>query len=605
VRSPNFTVISNAGDSTARSVADHFEQFRQLFQNAFPKMRVDLGKPLIIFALKNEDSMKLFLPGYWETKGHTHPFGLYAPGEDKHFVLVRTDAAGDNPYEVVYHEYTHALMDLNFRGLPLWFGEGLAEFFANSTIRDKEVEIGHYSPYHLRILQENKLIPIDTLLQVDHTSPYYNEQNRTTVFYAESWTLVHYLMLDPDARKRHLLQSFLDAFDASGNQIEAAQKAFGDLKKFAATMDSYSRQTSFYVSPVKLTVHADPKSYASRALPQSEADAIRGEFYVHTQRPKEAKTALDAARQAAPNLPAVYEGLGELAYSQQDLETAEKEFARAVALNSGNFLAYFFNARSHMRHNMATSEDSSLVIADLEKSISINPNFAPSYSVLATLYSLRPETREKAYAAGRKAILLEPGNLSYAINYGYVLLNTGKVAEAKVLAQRIQSAAKTPGEQNAEMQFSQAINSRELYEQQAAAYNESAKQGQAAGAGGKTIIIGQSPVKDPTAPNPTNNAGVAPIGSNPTRTGARQYSLEGKVTGADCASSSNGKVTLSISSVLMKFHYVDLSKVQLSSTAKSATAPACSAWKGQKAKVTFEPAQSDDYDGELTAIQFF
>ena len=57
----------------------------------------------------------------------------------------------------------------------------------------------------------------------------------------------------------------------------------------------------------------------------------------------------------------------------------------------------------------------------------------------------------------------------------------------------------------------------------------------------------------------------------------------------------------------MKFHYVDLSKVQVTSVAKTANgaAPACTAWKGQKAKITFEPTQKDDYDGELTAIQFF
>ena len=94
VRSPNFTVISNAGEGSARKIAEHFEEFRELVQNAFPKMRVDLGKPLIIFALKNEDSMKLFLPAFWEVKGHTHPAGLYQPGEDKHFVAVRTDIEG-------------------------------------------------------------------------------------------------------------------------------------------------------------------------------------------------------------------------------------------------------------------------------------------------------------------------------------------------------------------------------------------------------------------------------------------------------------------------------------------------------------------------------
>ena len=124
-------------------------------------MHVDLGKPLIIFAVKNEDSMKLFLPEFWAVKGHTHPAGIYQPGEDKHFVAVRTDIEGPNPYEVVYHEYTHALMNLNYRGLPLWLSEGLAEFLGNSDLGDKEVRIGIASGYQLQVLQQNRLIPIE------------------------------------------------------------------------------------------------------------------------------------------------------------------------------------------------------------------------------------------------------------------------------------------------------------------------------------------------------------------------------------------------------------------------------------------------------------
>src|SRR5271156_4329843 len=102
VRSPNFTVISNAGEKEARKIADQFEQFREVFHSSFPKLRVDLGKPLTIFAVKNEDSLKTLLPGYWEVKGRIHPAGIYAPGEEEHFVVVRTNIESNNPYEIVY-----------------------------------------------------------------------------------------------------------------------------------------------------------------------------------------------------------------------------------------------------------------------------------------------------------------------------------------------------------------------------------------------------------------------------------------------------------------------------------------------------------------------
>jgi len=142
VHSPNFTVISNAGDKETRKVADQFEQFREMFHQSFPTLRVDLGTPLIIFALKNEDSLKLLLPAYWEVKGRAHPAGFYIGGEDRHYVALQTDVQTENPYQIVYHEYTHAIIHLNFRALPVWFNEGLAEYFGNSVIRDKYVEVG-------------------------------------------------------------------------------------------------------------------------------------------------------------------------------------------------------------------------------------------------------------------------------------------------------------------------------------------------------------------------------------------------------------------------------------------------------------------------------
>jgi Tfp pilus assembly protein PilF len=596
VRSPNFTVISNAGEREARKVADQFEQIREVFQNAFPKLRVDLGKPVIIFAVKNEDSLKSLLPAFWEVKGHMHPAGLYQPAEEKHFVVVRMNIEGPNPYEVVYHEYTHALMNINFRDLPLWLNEGIAEFFGNSTIHDNYVEIGKIAPYHLQILQEHKLIPIPTLLQADHSSPYYNENNRASLFYAESWAIVHYLEMDPEARKRNLLHDFLVAYDASGSYVEAAQKTFGDLNKFAQKMEAYSRQNAFYVGNVKTSIHGGTKSYSSRVLPPAEVDAQRGEFYVYTRRPQEAKSALDAAVQADPNLSLAHEGLGILAYYEKDPDTAETEFARAVQLNSASFLAYFFSARAKLREGGMNNENGPKVVADLEKAISLNPQFAPAYATLATFYSVNPETREKALAAGRKALQLEPGNLPYAVSYGFVLLNMGKTSDAKTLASRIQSAARTPMDRALAEQFSQAVSMRETYGDRSV----------------PSVQVARSSSPEEPPDKVEAPPALAPPASSkpPDEMSSRIYDVQGQITAVNCATGVPGTMTLNIKSVVMKFHYSDFSKVRVNSGVNSSSAglsalPACTSLKGRQAKVVFHPAPGEDYDGELISVQVF
>src|SRR5882757_1882125 len=276
VRSPHFIVNSNAGEKEARKVADQFEQIRRMFQSAFSTLRVDPAQPIIIVAAKNENTIKLFLPEEWEVKGHIHHTGMYQPGQDKDYVVLRVDSEGDNPFHTLYHEYTHALLRLNFSNLPIWLNEGLAEFFGNSTLGDKEIKTGTIDPGHLYLLNQSKLIPIETLLEVDHNSPYYNESNRASVFYAESWAVVHYLMLDDDARKKQLMKNFLNAWQNSGNQLDAARAAFGDLKQFGKKIESYSRQGSFQIGVVKIGQEAADKNYAVRSVSPGEAVALRG-----------------------------------------------------------------------------------------------------------------------------------------------------------------------------------------------------------------------------------------------------------------------------------------------------------------------------------------
>jgi hypothetical protein len=53
----------------------------------------------------------------------------------------------------------------------------------------------------------------------------------------------------------------------------------------------------------------------------------------------------------------------------------------------------------------------------------------------------------------------------------------------------------------------------------------------------------------------------------------------------------------------MTFHFADPQTLNVTAANKPKP-PTCSAWKNQRAKLTFTPAVTPDYDGDLTAIQF-
>jgi tetratricopeptide (TPR) repeat protein len=598
VRSPNFIVCSNAGEKKAREIAREFEAIRSAYHEALPKLRLDLGKPIVILAVKNEDSMKALLPGYWEQKGHVHPAGIYVRGEDKHYVALRTDAQGASPYHTVYHEYTHALMHVNFPPLPTWLDEGLAEFYANASIGAKEFRMGAADSAHLVLLQQSKLIPVDVLLEIDHRSPYYNEQDRASIFYAESWALVHFLMVDPYARKEQLLLHFLQAWQQRGNQREAARQTFGDLKRFSERIETHARQTAFYVIRLKSSVEDHEQTYQTRAISPGESLTLRGDFQLHTGRMSEARALLEEAMEREPNLAEAHEGLGHYYLWQHDLENAGNELQRATELNSKNFLTYYTSAMLNLQNGMGTPENLQQAEASLEKAVELNPKFAPAYANLASLYVMRREAQEKALAAALRATELEPGTMAYAVTLGYILMNMNRNEEARTLAARLSQAAQTPAEVSSAKAFQENVEARLRLPAQLAVSKET--QAEDSESGSTTAL------KPPEEPRTPSNLLRGPDVPEP-RMNARIYEMKGTITTLSCSPTSEVTVVLSAGLISMKLHSRDMSKITLNDHAPTAKSPAarCTAWRGRSAIMFYHLTPGGNFDGELTAIRFF
>jgi hypothetical protein len=106
VHSPNFRVLTNGTAGEGRRIAREFEQMRAVFAIAFPKMRLETGAPLIIFAPRDESSMKAMAPAFWKPSG-TKPAGLFQKGWERQYAVVRLDQDVPGKYNVVYHEYVH------------------------------------------------------------------------------------------------------------------------------------------------------------------------------------------------------------------------------------------------------------------------------------------------------------------------------------------------------------------------------------------------------------------------------------------------------------------------------------------------------------------
>src|SRR2546425_9708938 len=67
VRSPNFSVVTDAGEKRGREVAMRFEQMRSVFGTLMTKAKVNLPVPLQIVAFRNTKEMRQVAP-LWNGK---------------------------------------------------------------------------------------------------------------------------------------------------------------------------------------------------------------------------------------------------------------------------------------------------------------------------------------------------------------------------------------------------------------------------------------------------------------------------------------------------------------------------------------------------------
>jgi thioredoxin-like negative regulator of GroEL len=384
VRNPHFTVLTDSNEKQARHIADQFERMRWMFQTLFPKINVDPVSPIVVLAVKNEKSFQTLEPAAYLAKGQMKLGGLFMRTPDKNYVLLRLDAEQEHPFAAIYHEYTHLQFSDSSVWMPLWLNEGMAEFIQNTEIRNKDVLLGEASVDDILYLRQNRLIPLDVLFKVDAKSPYYHEEQKGSVFYAESWALTHYLYITDRQKGTHRVGDYMALLIHHEDPVVAAEKAFGDLKQLQSALEDYIRRSSymqFVLSSAAAPI--DESAYTVRTLTQPESDAARADFLASVQRVTDARALLDAVFKADPNNVQARETMGSMEFRDGHMDAARKWYAEAVKLDSQNYLAHYYFATLSIRHG--DQEQDKEIESSLRTAIRLNPRFLQAYDQLASL----------------------------------------------------------------------------------------------------------------------------------------------------------------------------------------------------------------------------
>ena len=445
VRSPHFVVVSDAGEKAARKTAVQFEQIRGVFAENLTVVGHHPSPVITIFAAKDEGTLRELLPEYWAA-GHSHPGGIFFFRLGQFEAAVQLDAPGENPYVAIYHEYYHALTLPYFPNLPLWVAEGLAEFFGYTEVRGQEAHMGQADPALIMTLRQNGFIPLNVLFKVDHSSPFYNEQNQTSIFYAESWALMHYLMIGDRRSHVGMFTAYLDALQKGATPEEAAAKGFGDLGVLQENLEKYIQGTAFLEMRVPAPAKIPDSAMTARELSEAEVDAYRGGFEALRGHVSEAMPLLEEAVRLDPKLAMAHQNLGLARLFDGQRGAAQDSFSQAIALDPKNGLTRYLRAYLNFTGGFSGtgSGHDPQIEDDLRQSIAIDPNFAPPYSLLAVYLAAGDEKLPEALAMAQKAVSMEPGNATYEFSLAQVLGRMRRFDAAQIAAQRARANAIDP-----------------------------------------------------------------------------------------------------------------------------------------------------------------
>jgi TPR repeat protein len=342
----------------------------------------------------------------------------------------------------------HLVLHLNYDGVPTWLHEGLAEFIGATVVEDNDIEVGRPIWPHINLLREKKLLPTAALFAVDHSSPEYNERDRSGVFYAQSWTLVHYLMTDPKLSAGGAMRHLLALCHGQTPKAEDIAKAIGDTNELDRALAAYVTQNKL---PFKRQKSQSPAAAArelqARDLTFREIAPVLGVFLSVMNRPAEARPLLKEALRLDPQQADAREGLGTLALHEHREDEAIQLLGEAVRLPSASAVAHYLYAVLTLGRGSG-DEVLGEAQASLERAIALDSGFADALATLARVATNRGAEANQAVGFVRRAIELEPGVFDHRLTMARLLLRCGRIVEARDQAGVLLAGARSEEERS-------------------------------------------------------------------------------------------------------------------------------------------------------------
>jgi tetratricopeptide (TPR) repeat protein len=453
VKSKHFFLTGNASEKDIRKVAAKLEQFREVFSRIFPRANLNSPVPIKVIVFKDRKSYLPFMPAYQGKVSEVA--GYFQPGSDVNYITLTAELGQESPFSTIFHEYVHSLTNDNTFSAPPWFSEGLAELYSTFDVTDgeKKVWLGKPISHHVYLLRENKFLPLQRLFAVDHGSPEYNERDKKGVFYAQSWALVHFMMLGNNSQRQPQFVKYLEMLAKGAPVDESFKQAFQtDYATMEKELKNYIGRNTY---PVQIFTFDQKLQFdatiESAPITEAEWNYHLGDLVLHLNR-TDCEQYLKKAIQLDPNLAVAHASMGILQMRTQRFAEARQSLERAVGAGPQNHMVHYYYAFALSREGMDANnvvreyapEVAQKMRDHLKKAIAISPGFPESYNLLAFVNMVTGEELDESADLLRRAISLSPSRHEFVFMLAQIQMRQQKYDEAHKMLEPVAKTAPDP-----------------------------------------------------------------------------------------------------------------------------------------------------------------
>jgi hypothetical protein len=651
IHSTHYTVITDAGEKKGTEVALRFEQMRAVFATLLSRDRLNEPVPLTILAFKNDKNYYQSAPQRVVEPAQVP--GFFLPGEDQNFIVL--NLFEPESWRAVAHDFALLLLNYNYPSVPGWFDEGMAEYFSSIRLDDKKYEIGGDPELHsafsedllqnqhdalhppkslTELLSGQVWLALPDLLTMKHDTSTAAEGTHHTLFYAQSWMVIHYLIYE---KKLQHTGTYFDLVENHHVPVEVAiQQAYGmTAPQFDQAVKDYfhqltplfvaldaSRQSGSHPEPPQPyqfpeIVQPDARVITSRVLSERDAGAITAE--VQSRIPDRRETGMhelqtlattpepvpeklfssdsgkdkDKKNQDDKKNPLLVMAIGnEIAHralgwdhiQRKEFDAAGEELASAAALKQGDmWIRYYLCV---LKYRIAQSKHADIVglpnmIQDLHAVLAWYPEFADAYDLLATAH-MKGGGPVAAMQAERAAVQLSPRNQQYVYNMAEIYIADKRWDAAVTLLEHLQASANPQIATAARDRLGTIPNEQKYGITAAAVANE-----KIAAQPSPFDVLAQDAAKRAAA---EKSAQTGAVDKRPAKF------LQGRLVDVDCSQSPAAVLTVNSNGAVLKLRTPDYKSLPLIGAEKFS----CE-WNDRAVSVNYKPGGLSD--GDLVSVE--